>query len=144
MQPFQVNVLSKERTFCEKIMSLVRFSQTEEPYFDLANKIRHIYDLHMMLKDVELLLFFESTSFDNMLINVGNDDLVSFKNNNQWVVNHPSMAIIFAAPETTWSKIKKSYIPFKEMVTGTLPLESEMISTLAVIAKRLQKLNWPL
>jgi hypothetical protein len=31
MNPFEVLVLNPERTLCEKIMSLVRFSQTDEP-----------------------------------------------------------------------------------------------------------------
>jgi predicted nucleotidyltransferase component of viral defense system len=31
MNPFEVNVLSPERTICEKIMSLVRFSYSEKP-----------------------------------------------------------------------------------------------------------------
>ncbi len=31
LKPFQVHVLSKERTFCEKIMGLVRFSFSEDP-----------------------------------------------------------------------------------------------------------------
>jgi len=44
--PFKVNVLAPTRTFCEKVMSLVRFSHTEKPVEDLRNKIRHIYDLH--------------------------------------------------------------------------------------------------
>ncbi|WP_290792786.1 nucleotidyl transferase AbiEii/AbiGii toxin family protein [Flavihumibacter sp. UBA7668] len=65
MQPFNVLVLSKECTFCEKIMSLVRFSFTEDPYTDLANKIRHIYDLHMMLKNTEIKTFFDSPYFDS-------------------------------------------------------------------------------
>ena len=51
MNPFEVLVLNPTRTLCEKIMSLVRFSQTENPIDDLRNKIRHTYDIHLMLKD---------------------------------------------------------------------------------------------
>ena len=58
--PFSVRVFSKERTFAEKIMSLARFSFSEDPYTDLASKIRHIYDLHMMLKNPEIESFFSS------------------------------------------------------------------------------------
>ena len=50
LKPFAVQVLSLERTFCEKIMSLVRFSYSNYPLLNLANKIRHTYDLHLMLK----------------------------------------------------------------------------------------------
>ncbi|MFU8862032.1 MAG: nucleotidyl transferase AbiEii/AbiGii toxin family protein [Cyclonatronaceae bacterium] len=37
MAPFTIQVLSKLRTFCEKIMSLVRFSRSKEPITDLRN-----------------------------------------------------------------------------------------------------------
>ena len=93
MQPFKVQVLSKERTLCEKIMSLVRFSNTPEPYTDLSNKIRHVYDIHMMLKNQEVAAFFESKAFNEMLLKVGQDDVISFKNNNAWVESHPSNAL---------------------------------------------------
>jgi predicted nucleotidyltransferase component of viral defense system len=143
MQPFTVKVLSKERTFCEKIMSLVRFSQTEEPYVDLANKIRHIYDIHLMLKNAEVEAFFNSGAFDNLLITVGKDDVVSFKNNNEWLQNHPAEAIAFSKPEDTWDKIKNTYrTTFKELVIGNLPDEAYLVNTLKQVHSRLQKVNW--
>ncbi|WP_239023034.1 nucleotidyl transferase AbiEii/AbiGii toxin family protein [Pontibacter mangrovi] len=62
MAPFTVQVLSKLRTLCEKIMSLVRFSRSEDLIADLRNKIRHVYDIHQMLKDDELRRFFRRVS----------------------------------------------------------------------------------
>lgn len=145
LQPFTVKVLSKERTFCEKIMSLARFSNTQEPYTDLANKIRHIYDLHLMLKNEEVAAFFKSPDFDTLLIKVGKDDIVSFKNNNEWLQNHPSAAIIFSSPEDTWNKIKTTYrTSFKDLVLGDLPEESDLIITLSQIYSRLQQVKWEL
>ena len=76
-------------------MGLVRFSYSENPIADLKKKIRHIYDLHQLLKQDEFLGFFHSKAFDEMLIKVGNDDVVSFENNNQWVIHHPNEALIF-------------------------------------------------
>jgi len=55
--PFNVLVLEPSRTICEKIMSLVRFSYGEEPITDLKNKIRHVYDLNLLLSEKELLTF---------------------------------------------------------------------------------------
>ncbi len=75
LEPFTITVLSKLRTFCEKIMSLVRFSTSEQPIVDLKNKIRHVYDLHLMLQDSELLNFFQGSEFDDMLCQVGQDDM---------------------------------------------------------------------
>lgn len=60
MNPFEVLVLNPTRTLCEKIMSLVRFSHTHEPITDLRNKIRHAYDIHLMLYEDKLNSFFQS------------------------------------------------------------------------------------
>ena len=143
LHPFKVQVLSKERTLCEKIMSLVRFSQQEDPYTGLANKIRHIYDIHLMLKNEEIKLFFGSDVFNEMLNKVGQDDMVSYKNNNEWLLKHPAKAIIFDRPEETWDKIKTNYQTiFKELVIGDLPSETNLIGTLKIVAERLKTVKW--
>lgn len=145
LQPFMVKVLSKERTLCEKIMSLIRFSHTQEPYIDLTNKIRHIYDVHLMLKNKEVAAFFNSAAFDKLLIQVGKDDVVSFKNNNAWLQNHPAKAIVFSKPDDTWDKIKTTYRTiFKELVLGELPAEVGLVNTLKQIHSRLEKVKWDL
>ncbi len=102
MEPFEVNVLSSQRTICEKIMSLVRFSYSGNPIKNLNNKIRHIYDIHFLLKDKSINNFFYSPDFEEMLQKVGDDDVFSFKNNNEWLKKHPASALIFHNPESTW------------------------------------------
>lgn len=143
MAPFSIQVLSKLRTFCEKIMSLVRFSRTEEPIDDLRNKIRHVYDIHQMLKDEEIQQFFESSGFDDMLRKVGNDDMIGYKNNNDWILEHPSSAIIFDKPQETWKQLSTAYKgDFKDLVTGKLPVEGDLIETLKQVAARIKKIEW--
>ena len=143
MAPFTVKVLSKERTLCEKIMSLFRFSQTKEPYTNLAAKVRHVYDIHLMLQHPDVSAFFESTAFEELLLAVGEQDKISFKNNNQWVVNHPASVLIFREPELTWQKIKEAYKTFfSEMVYGKLPEDADLIETLKRVKKRLDKVVW--
>lgn len=53
MAPFELNVLDKRRTICEKMVSLLRFSFTPQPLEGLSKKIRHFYDLHALLNDTE-------------------------------------------------------------------------------------------
>lgn len=143
MAPFSIQVLDKRRTFCEKIMSLVRFSRSDEAIYDLRNKIRHVYDIHQMLKDEEIQQFFESSRIDNMLIKVGNDDMIGYKNNNDWIPEHPSTAIIFDKPQETWEHLSSTYKgDFKDLVTGELPPECELIESLNQIAVRLRKIEW--
>ncbi len=143
MNPFEVNVLSPRRTICEKIMSLVRFSYSENPINDLNNKIRHIYDIHILLKNNLINKFFNSTDFEIMLQKVGNDDVFSFKNNNEWLKQHPVSALIFDRPKFTWEQLKSTYNGnFKELVYGELPTENEILETLEIISKRLKKVEW--
>ena len=58
-------------------------------------KIRHTYDLNQLLHQDEFLTFFNSPEFDKMLLKVAQDDVKSFRNNNLWLNNHPSKALIF-------------------------------------------------
>lgn len=145
MAPFSIQVLSKLRTFCEKIMSLVRFSRTEDPITDLRNKIRHIYDIHQMLNNDEIRQFFNSGDFDKMLLRVGNDDMIGYKNNNDWIPEHPSTALIFDKPQETWKQLSTKYNgDFKNLVTGDFPAEGALIETLLKVGTKLRKVKWEL
>lgn len=124
-------------------MSLVRFSWTDDPYTDLRNKIRHVYDIHMMLKDQEIKSFFESEAFEKMLVQIGKDDIVSYKNNNVWVHHHPKEALVFKNYKTVWDEIKSTYNgTFKDLVIGQLPEEQGILKTLELLGTRLEKIDW--
>jgi hypothetical protein len=105
--PFQVYALELTRTLCEKTVSLVRFSYSANPIDDLRMKIRHIYDLHKMVGDDQLKTFFNSSEFEQFLCKVAQDDVVSFRNNNEWLVHHPAEALIFRDVEGCWQPLCK-------------------------------------
>ncbi len=141
--PFELLALEPIRTICEKIMSLVRFSYGENPVDDFKKKIRHTYDLHQLLKQEEFFKFFQSTAFDEMLLKVANDDVASFKNNNQWLVYHPNEALIFKDLENVWNELKTIYNgDFKNLVYGELPKEEAILETLKMIQERLKAIFW--
>lgn len=141
--PFEVMTLEPVRTICEKIMSLVRFSYGENPIEDLKKKNRHTYDLHQLLRQKEFSDFFNSSAFDEMLLRVATDDVSSFRNNNQWLAHHPSNAIIFKNTNGVWDGLKAGYRrEFGDLVYGDLPKESEILETLIMIGKRLEKIKW--
>jgi hypothetical protein len=140
---FDVLALSVKRTFCEKIMSLVRFSLTGDPFEDLPKKVRHIYDLHLMMKNENILSFFNEDDFIEMLLKVGQDDFIGYRNNNEWLKQHPCSAIIFNAPEEIWPSIKRAYqTSFIHMVFGKLPDETDLLATLDKIKSRIQPIVW--
>jgi hypothetical protein len=141
--PFKVLVLDAKRTLCEKIMSLVRFSNTETAIIDLNNKIRHVYDIHQLLKNDDIKTFFESEVFYEMLLKVAEDDVQSFKNNNTWLNHHPKEALIFNEPEKTWSKLKNTYVnDFSKLVYGDFPKEKVILETIREVSSRLEKIKW--
>lgn len=143
LRSFELLALEPTRTICEKIMSLVRFSYSENPMEDLKKKIRHTYDLHQLLKQDEFLEFFHSTAFDEMLLKVANDDVASFRNNNQWLIHHPSEALIFKNLERVWDTIKTTYLSdFKDLVYGELPKQEDVLNTLKMIQERFQSVKW--
>jgi len=143
LHPFQLKVMDPERTICEKIMSLVRFSYGKNPIVDLKIKVRHSYDLHMLLQIPKYLEFVKSENFSSLLLQVAADDVISFKNNNDWLNNHPNDALIFDDLDNVWNEISKAYIgDFKNLVYGELPDEKLILVTLKKIRHRLESINW--
>jgi predicted nucleotidyltransferase component of viral defense system len=145
LAPFTVQVLSKSRTLCEKIMSLVRFSRSENPYEDLANKIRHIYDIHALINDPDTKAFFESDEFDTMINIVGQDDVMAYKSEIDWLKHHPQTALIYSEPEKTWEQLRSTYnSTFKDLVIGDPPDEALLIDALKTVSQRLSTVDWGL
>jgi hypothetical protein len=124
-------------------MSLVRYSYGEKPMEDLRKKIRHTYDLHQLLQQTEFSDFLQSPDFDEMLLKVASDDVMSFRNNNKWLENHPSVALIFQDLEVVWRELVVVYNgDFRNLVYGVLPNPNEILATLTEIKKRLQTIKW--
>ncbi|MEX0720603.1 MAG: nucleotidyl transferase AbiEii/AbiGii toxin family protein [Balneolaceae bacterium] len=141
--PFEIRVLAVRRTLCEKIMSLVRFSYTDDPITDLGNKIRHTYDLHLMLQNEEIRAFFESPDFDALLKTVANDDVVSYRIDIEWLAVHPIEATIFRDLDMVWDQLKNIYTQqFQYLVFGELPKEQDIHESLSKIKTRLNKIEW--
>lgn len=143
MAPFAVQVLDVRRTLCEKVLSLVRFSHTDQPIIDLRMKIRHLYDLHQLLGVKEITVFVHSNAFEEMFQRVGNDDVEGYKNNNEWLRYHPIEAMIFAKPDETWAELEATYSnEFKGLVYGVLPSASKILDTLKILSQRISEISW--
>lgn len=143
LQPFTVKVLDLTRTICEKIMSLVKFSYSEEPVEELKRKIRHTYDLHKLLEQEHLSKYFDSAEFETMLLKVANDDVISYKNRNEWLQYHPNDSKIFSELDSLWAELKKTYnSEFKNLVFGKLPPDSDVLATMNRIKERIKLIEW--
>lgn len=144
LESFSVPVLTPFRTFCEKIMSLVRFSCSENPIIDLRNKIRHIYDVHLLLQDRRIQEEMKSPGFDELLVQVAQDDFNAYKNNRAFLYQHPKDSLLFREPDATWTQLKSTYVgTFSDLVTRELPPADAVLKTLFIIQARLNSLSWP-
>lgn len=143
LKPFTVQVLDIKRTVCEKILSLVRFSHTENPIGDLKMKIRHLYDLHRVLGQKEIKDFIASTDFEEMIKRVGQDDVEGYRSNNAWLDYHPKEALIFKASDQVWGELESTYSKeFRDLVYGEFPAPEEVLSSLKFLEARIGEISW--
>ena len=69
--------------------------------------------------------------------------MVSFRNNNVWLNNHPNEAIIFKDVENIWDELKIVYSnDFRNLVYGDFPDEDVVLKTLKMIQERLATIFW--
>jgi hypothetical protein len=141
--PFKVNTLDPSRTLCEKIMSLVRFSYSEDPMNDLKRKIRHVYDLHVLLQHDVYKQFFHGPDFDRQLIQVAREDRIALRNSGVWLSSHPSEALFFRNLMEVWNGLKLAYQKeFRPMVYGKFPSAEEVLESMNTVRIRLNAVQW--
>lgn len=143
LSPFSIKTLDPRRTMCEKIMSLVRFSYSENPIQDLKFKIRHTYDLHQLLQEEIYSDYLNSDDFETMLKLVIEEDKNSFRTNNEWLNAPPIESLFFKKLEELWSsELKVVYEnDFSSIVYGELPDESLVLNSLKRIKQRLNEIG---
>ena len=139
LRPFNILVLSVERTLCEKTMGLVRAGYEREPLDDFRRRVRHIYDIVMILRSSKHRNFVQSEEFPKLLERVKASDRQTMPKASVWLDPPLVEAIIFADTEELWAGIRREFHGnFREMVYGNeLPSDGEVLETIALIQKAL-------
>ncbi len=126
MAPFELNVLDKRRTMCEKIVSLLRFSFTENPIEGLSSKIRHFYDLHFMCQDDECREYLRD-EFPSNLIELIAHDKAEFDRPPLWKEVDINTSVLFTLFDETWQKLAATYkSELGRLTYGELPSPEEI------------------
>lgn len=143
LRPFKILVLSVERTLCEKIMGLVRAGYEKDPWVDFRRRIRHIYDVVIILRSSEYRDFLRSDEFPKLLERVKDSDRKSMPKASVWLDPPLGEAMIFADTEELWRNIGREFHrDFKDMVYGdNLPSDDEVIEAIALIRNALPRGN---
>jgi len=139
LETFNVNVLGLERTFTEKVLSLVRASYAEKPMDEFTAKIRHLYDLHFILGKSEMRKFISGKEFQKMIKEVLADDASNSQFQGEWTKKPLNKAIIFTDWKNIWKQLQPVYQKeFKALVFSDLPDSKAIDDSINSILKALK------
>ena len=140
LESIEIAVLNVERTLCEKIMGLVKASRAADSDNQLKAKIRHVYDICMVLRLAEYQDFINSDDFSIMLSAVKICDS-RFPGSEVWLASPLNDVDIFKNIDTAWPALSAEFTgPFSEMVyDDKLPNEVEIVATFSLIQKNLAR-----
>lgn len=131
MAPFELNVLDKRRTMCEKIVSLLRFSFSDNPIEGLSSKIRHFYDLHFMRMDEECREYLKNEFPTNLLELIAHDK-AEFDRPPLWKDAELTTTVLFTSFDETWQKLAPTYkSELGRLTYGALPTTDEIASSIS-------------
>ncbi len=106
---FEVNVLDKEQTLIEKLVSLIRFSFDENPIESISGKIRHFYDLYYLLRDKACSSYVKSEEFKTQFSKVLAHDQKQFDEPLSWNKKKIEDSPLIMDFDSMWEKLKVVY-----------------------------------
>lgn len=129
MKPFELNVLDKRRTLCEKVVSLIRFSFEEDSVAGVASKIRHFYDLYYLLLDSECMEYL-NTVFPRDLIQLIGHDKAEFDRPLKWKTSDTLTSSLLVDFNSLWKKVSGTYkTEVGALSYGTIPTTDEIFES---------------
>lgn len=139
MAPFELNVLDKRRTMCEKVVSLLRFSFEEDPMAGLTSKVRHFYDLHFLMKDKECHEYLDS-SFPVELRELVAHDKAEFDRPPLWKTSDVLQSPLLTSFSEMWKRIAPVYqSEVGALSFGELPKPEEVSQSMDSLIRIVQK-----
>lgn len=139
LQPFRVNVLSKEQTLLEKTVSLIRFSFKENTIKSISEKIRHFYDLYYLMNDSECIEFVNSDLFKKKFDTLLEYDRKIFKEPKNWQTKTVSESPLVNDFLSLWKELKEKYqMELTALAYGPIPDEKEVAKFFEKLIKRIE------
>lgn len=140
MAPFELNVLDKRRTMCEKVVSLLRFSFFDNPIEGLSSKIRHFYDLHFMSMDEDCREYLKN-EFPSNLMELIAHDKAEFDRPPLWKDADLTTSVLFTSFDETWQKLASTYkSELGRLTYGSLPAPDEIASSISQLMEYVQNI----
>ncbi|MCD9017513.1 nucleotidyl transferase AbiEii/AbiGii toxin family protein [Parachryseolinea silvisoli] len=138
LEPFTINVLTRERTFFEKLLSVVRLSHDSQA--QVLGKLRHFYDMYQILQQQDLrglVLVDESFALLDM---VRDDDEGNGTFAGPWLQLPMAESPLFADHVTYWSGLTPQYVSeLSELSWSEIPAPGDVERMLGEIKEFLQR-----
>lgn len=140
LQPFKVNVLDKRRTMIEKLVSLIRFSFSENQILAIASKIRHFYDLYFLANYPECADYLSSPDFKKDFSELYAHDQEMFTEPANRVGKTASQSPLITDFPALWVKLKDTYnTELSQLAFSKIPEESKIADNFLTFTKLLQE-----
>lgn len=138
---FLINVLSVKRTLIEKILGVIKDSYSDQPIVKLSNRIRHLYDICLILRHDEYRNFFTSGECTHLFKDCIEDEIKSFGDPHNNFQKPLIEAPIFSNFEKWRPSLEATYDSiFSNLVYGNLPAMDEVMNTLIFIKEKLKNM----
>ena len=105
---FELNVLDKRRTLCEKVVSLIRFSFDDDTVAGVTSKIRHFYDLYYLMRDKDCVEYCDSQFADDLICLIAHDK-AEFDVPPKWKTSDLMSSPLFVDFDSLWTRISGIY-----------------------------------
>jgi ribosomal protein S20 len=140
LQEFELNVLDKNQTLLEKLVSLIRFSFDENPVQGVAGKIRHFYDLHYLMQDEDCLSFVNRKSFKNDFTALLEHDKAIFDDPEGWKIKNYQESPILSDFDKLWENLKLVYTSeLEKMAFKEIPHENNIKKSFKTLIGKLKE-----
>ena len=139
LQSFEVNVLNKEQTLLEKMVSLIRFSFEENTVESISKKIRHFYDLYFLMKNPECAEFVASDSFKKQFDTILQHDRAMFEEPMGWQSKSISKSPLATDFSAIWKQLKEKYqTELSALAYRTIPDEESVAKSFGELIIRIK------
>lgn len=131
LHSFELNILDKRRTLCEKLVSLLRFSFMDNPLEGLGSKIRHFYDIYFLLNDSECLEYLKG-NFIKDLYELTEHDKETFDVPEKWHNTPIGEAPLLNSFSELWNELSRLYErELNALAYGEIPASKNLESRIA-------------
>lgn len=125
---FELNILHKNQTLLEKLVSLIRFSYDTNPVVSIASKIRHFYDLYFLLSDGECSSFVHSVEFKSKFNEILKHDKEAFDVPKEWMSKSLADSPLMVDFDNLWKQLKDTYTKELSALSFTIIPDDELVA----------------